>query len=96
MGFHDAIRGLNRLIGRYKLNYVLETDNKEFFDNVGQKQLMEFIVHDIDDKNFSRYIVRLLKAGIIEDSKYHESNRGTVQGTVAFHRYLPMYICIMF
>jgi RNA-directed DNA polymerase len=54
---------------------------KGFFDNVDQKQLMEFIAHDIDDKNFSRYIVRFLKSGIMEDGKYRESDRGTAQGS---------------
>jgi Retron-type reverse transcriptase len=41
---------------------------------------MKFLEHDIADKNFLRYIKRFLKAGIIEDMKYHESDRGTPQG----------------
>lgn len=80
-GCHDAIRELNWLIGSCKVSYVLEADIKGFFDNVDQKQLMEFISHDIDDKNFSRYIVRFLKSGIMEDGKYHESDKGTAQGS---------------
>jgi group II intron reverse transcriptase/maturase len=78
---HDAIKELNRIIGRCKISYVLEADIKGFFDNVDQKQLMEFIAHDIDDKNFSRYIVRFLKSGIMEEGKYHESDKGTAQGS---------------
>lgn len=80
-GCHDAVREINRLIGTCKINYVLEADIKGFFDNVDQKHLMEFISHDIDDKNFSRYIVRFLKSGIMEDGKYYESDKGTVQGS---------------
>jgi retron-type reverse transcriptase len=76
---HDAIKELNRIIGRCKVSYVLEADIKGFFDNVDQKQLMEFIAHDIDDKNFSRYIVRFLKSGIMEEGKYHESDKGTAR-----------------
>jgi group II intron reverse transcriptase/maturase len=78
---HDAVRELNRQIGSCKVNYVLEADIKGFFDNVDQKQLMEFIAHDIDDKNFSRYIARFLKSGIMEDGEYHESDKGTAQGS---------------
>lgn len=78
---HDAIRELNRKIGVNKVSYVLEADIKGFFDNVDQKQLMDFIAHDIEDKNFSRYIVRFLKSGIMEDGKYRESDKGTAQGS---------------
>lgn len=81
LGCHDAIRELNRLAGTCKVNYVLEADIKGFFDNVGQKQLMEFIAHDIEDKNFNRYIVRFLKSGIMENGKFHESEKGTAQGS---------------
>ena len=34
----------------------------------------------IQDKTFIRYIVRFLKAGIMEDMKKHESDKGTPQG----------------
>jgi len=78
---HDAVRELYRIIGRHKVSYVLEADIKGFFDNVDQKQLMEFIGHDIDDKNFSRYIVRFLKSGIWEEGQYYESDKGTAQGS---------------
>lgn len=80
-GCHDAVKELNRLIGGCKVSYVLEADIKGFFDNVDQKQLMEFIAHDIEDKNFSRYIVRFLKSGILEDGKRYESDKGTAQGS---------------
>ena len=78
---HDAVRELNRIIGRCKVSYVLEADIRGYFDNVDQKQLMEFIAHDIEDKNFSRYIVRFLKSGIMEEGKYHETDKGTAQGS---------------
>ena len=78
---HEAIKELNRVIGSCKVSYVLEADIKGFFDNVDQKQLMKFIEHDIEDKNFNRYIVRFLKSGIMEDGKYAESDKGTAQGS---------------
>jgi group II intron reverse transcriptase/maturase len=80
-GCHDAVKELDRLIGRCKVSYVLEADIKGFFDNVDQKQLMEFIAHDIEDKNFSRYVVRFLKSGIMEEGMRHESDKGTAQGS---------------
>jgi group II intron reverse transcriptase/maturase len=80
-GCHDAVKELKRLIGRGNVSYVLEADIKGFFDNVDQKQLMEFLAHDIEDKNFNRYVVRFLKSGIMEEGKRHESDKGTAQGS---------------
>lgn len=77
---HDVIRVIDRAIMRGNVNWVLEADIKGFFDNVDQKQLMEFLSRDIADKNFLRYIVRFLKSGIMEEGKYYESDKGTPQG----------------
>jgi len=77
---HQAIRQLNQLIMTKKINFIVDADIKGFFDNVDHEWLMKFLEHDIADKNFLRYIKRFLKAGIIEDLKYHESDKGTPQG----------------
>lgn len=77
---HMAIREINQIVMTRKVNYVVDADIKGFFDNVDHKWLMKFLENDIQDKNFLRYIVRFLKAGIIEDMKYYESDKGTPQG----------------
>lgn len=77
---HQAIREVNQLIMTNKINFIVDADIKGFFDNVDHEWLMKFLEHDIADKNFLRYIKRFLKAGIMEDMKYHESDRGTPQG----------------
>ncbi|MCL5981330.1 MAG: group II intron reverse transcriptase/maturase [Firmicutes bacterium] len=77
---HQAIREVNQLIMTKKINFIVDADIKGFFDNVDQGWLMKFLEHDTADKNFLRYIKRFLKAGIIEDMKYHESDKGTPQG----------------
>ena len=63
-----------------KVNYILDADIKGFFDNVDYNWLMEFLRHDIGNKNFLRYVSRFLKSGIIENLKYYESDKGTPQG----------------
>lgn len=77
---HQAIREVNQLIMTKKVNFIVDADIKGFFDNVDHEWLMKFLEHDIADKNFLRYIKRFLKAGIMEDMNYHESDRGTPQG----------------
>lgn len=79
-GAHDVVKYINQTIMRKKVNYVLEADIKGFFDNVDQAWLMRFLEHDIGDRNFLRYIARFLKAGIFEESKLIESDKGTPQG----------------
>lgn len=77
---HDVVKYINQTIMRKKVNYVLEADIKGFFDNVDHDWLIRFLEHDIDDKNFLRYIKRFLKSGVMEGTELKESDRGTPQG----------------
>lgn len=77
---HDVIRLINQTVMNRNINYVLEADIKGFFDNVNHDWLMKFLEHDIQDKNFLRYVKRFLIAGIMEDGKVMDSDRGTPQG----------------
>ena len=77
---HDVVRYINQTIMMKKVNYVLEADIKGFFDNVDHDWLMKFLEHDIQDKNFLRYIKRFLIAGIMEGTELIDSDRGTPQG----------------
>lgn len=79
---HMAIKEINQRIMINKVNYILDCDIKGFFDNVNHEWLIKFLEHDIQDKNFIRYIVRFLKSGIIEELKYYESDKGTPQGGI--------------
>jgi len=77
---HRAVQALDQLVMYKKVNFLVDADIKGFFDNVDHKWLMKFLENDIEDKNFLRYIVRFLRAGIIEDMKFYESDKGTPQG----------------
>ena len=77
---HMAIKELDKIIMKGKTNYIVEADIKGFFDNVNHEWLVKFLELTIKDKTFIRYIVRFLKAGIIEELKYYESEKGTPQG----------------
>jgi len=77
---HDVIRAINQRIMTKKVNYILDADIKGFFDNVDHKWLVKFLEHDIQDENFIRYVVRFLKAGIMEEGSVRDSDKGTPQG----------------
>jgi group II intron reverse transcriptase/maturase len=77
---HQAVKEVNRIIMTRKINFIVDADIKGFFDSVDHKWMMKFLGNDIADKNFLRYITRFLKAGVMEELKFHESDKGTPQG----------------
>ena len=80
---HKAIREVIEDVQYRKTNYVVEADIKDFFDNVDHDWMMRFLEHDIADKKFLELIGKFLKAGIMEDGKYLDSEQGTPQGNGA-------------
>ncbi|MGV8120618.1 MAG: group II intron reverse transcriptase/maturase [Candidatus Xenobiia bacterium LiM19] len=79
---HDALKALNNIFSTKRINYVLDADIKGFFDHVDHKMLMEMISLRIADPNIYRYIVRFLKAGVMEEGAISQSVEGTPQGGV--------------
>jgi len=77
---HNAVNKLTDTIITRQISSVVDVDIKGFFDNVNHEWLVKFLEHDIKDKNFIRYIKRFLKAGVMEQGKYLESDKGTPQG----------------
>lgn len=77
---HKALKELDRIIMWENVNYVVDADIKGFFNNVNHNWLIKFLGYTIKDKTFIRYISRFLKAGIMEDMQYYESDKGTPQG----------------
>ena len=77
---HQAIKELDNIIMRKKVNFVVDADIKGFFDNVNHEWLIKFLEHTIEDPKFIRYVTRFLKAGIMENMQVYESDKGTPQG----------------
>ena len=77
---HQAIKELDKIIMWKKVNFIVDADIKGFFNNVNHNWLLKFLAHTIKDKIFLRYITRFLKAGIMEEMQYFESDKGTPQG----------------
>jgi group II intron reverse transcriptase/maturase len=77
---HDALRKLNSIIEDKKVNYIVDADIKGFFNNVDHEWLMKMLENRIGDPNLLRLINRFLKAGIIEEGRWEESEVGTPQG----------------
>ena len=71
---HTALRMIQNRFTRCK--WFVEGDIKGFFDNVDHEWLMRFLEMDIADRRFLRYVRRFLLAGVMEEGKYTESDKG--------------------
>lgn len=80
---HMAVKEVVEMVQYRKVNYVVEADIRGFFDNVDHEWLMKMLKHDIADKRFLKIIQRFLKAEIMENGKYLDSEKGTPQGNGA-------------
>jgi group II intron reverse transcriptase/maturase len=63
-------------------NHIYDCDIKGFFDNIPHKKLMKILNKYISDGTVLDMIWHWLKAGYMEEGKYHETNSGTPQGGV--------------
>ena len=81
-GCHQAIRKLNVMLEMRPTNYVLDADIKSFFNHIDHEWAIRFIESRIKDPNIIRLVRRMLKAGIIENYQYEETEEGSEQGSV--------------
>lgn len=79
---HDALDVLDKTIMTKPVNVIVDMDIEKFYDTIDRKWLMECLKQRINDSSLLRLIVRFLKAGIMEEGKYLEVDKGTVQGDI--------------
>ena len=80
---HDAKAAVRTyMMNRRRMYYVIEGDIKGYFDTVQHKKLMRLIKRRIADKRVLNLIWLFLKAGVMEEGLYKDTNRGVPQGGV--------------
>ena len=79
-GAHEALEALDKAIVTRPTNYIVDMDIEKFFDTIDHKRMIEFLRHRISDTSILRLIARFLKAGIMEEGKYYQTDKGTPQG----------------
>ena len=80
---HMAVREIIRVVQHRKTSYVVEADIRSYFDTIPHDWLMKMLEHDIADRRFLEIIWRFLKAGVMENGKYLDSESGSPQGNGA-------------
>ncbi|MFI5004346.1 MAG: reverse transcriptase domain-containing protein [Solirubrobacterales bacterium] len=77
---HDALDALAFGITRRRVGWVLDVDIRDYFSSLDHSWLGKFIEHRIADKRVLRLIQKWLKAGVIEDGVWSETQESTPQG----------------
>ena len=80
---HDAMDALAVGICSTPVNWILDADIRSFFDTVSKEWMVRFLEHRIGDERIIRLVRKWLKAGVLEDGEWSDSEAGTPQGAVA-------------
>ena len=81
-GAHDALDALAFGIERRKVNWIIDSDIRAFFDRLSRDHLLRFLEHRIGDNRVLRLITKWLNAGVMEDGEWKDDLQGTPQGAV--------------
>jgi group II intron reverse transcriptase/maturase len=81
-GQHDALDALWVGIVRTKVGWILDLDIRSFFDKLQHNWLVQFVEHRIGDRRIVRLIQKWLRAGVVEDGKWFQTEEGSPQGSV--------------
>jgi group II intron reverse transcriptase/maturase len=93
---HQALDALAVAITEKQVNWILDADIEGFFDNIDRDWLMKFLEHRIGDRRVLRLIRKWLNAGIIEDTDWTDTGRGTPQGAVLSPLLANVYLHYVF
>jgi len=81
-GQQDALDALWVGIVRKKVGWILDLDIRSFFDKLQHDWLVQFVEHRIGDRRVIRLIQKWLRAGVVEDGKWFQTEEGSPQGSV--------------
>jgi len=79
---HSCLRRVEDMVIKEKVNWIIDADISGYFDNIDHAWMMRCISERISDPNFKRLVFRFLKAGVMKDNQFKESEKGTPQGGI--------------
>jgi RNA-directed DNA polymerase len=93
---HLALDALTYALVKRKVNYVLDADIQGFFDNLDKAWMIKFVEHRVADRRILRLIQKWLKAGVLEEGKWSDTETGTPQGSVISPLLANIYLHYVF
>ena len=93
---HKALDALSYALVKRKVNYILDADIQGFFDNLDKAWMIKFVEHRVADQRILRLIQKWLRAGVMEDGKWSDTETGTPQGSVISPLLANIYLHYVF
>ena len=78
------------------MKWILDCDIRGFFDNLSHEWLLKFIQHRVADRRILRLIQKWLKAGVMEEGEWKDTETGTPQGAVISPLLANIYLHYVF
>ena len=78
---HQALEVVRKACNKHGW-WVLDADIQGYFDSINHEKLMKLVEIRINDRRMLKLIRQWLKAGVMVDGKYEESEKGSPQGGV--------------
>ena len=79
---HKAIKAVRDYLFHNSCQVVIDVDLKNFFNSLKHKTLVDMLEIKIKDKKLIRYIVRMLKAGVLSKGELRVTEEGSPQGSI--------------
>ena len=95
-GTHDALDALWVGIMKKKVNWVLDADIRDCYGSFSHEWMVKFLQHRIGDRRILRLIKKWLRAGVLEDGEWSETEKGTPQGSVISPLLANVYLHYVF
>ena len=93
---HQALDALSYALTVKHVNYVLDADIRGFFDSISHEWMLRFVQHRVADRRILRLIQKWLKAGVMEEGQWSETEIGTPQGAVVSPLLANIYLHYVF
>jgi RNA-directed DNA polymerase len=93
---HQALDALSYALTRKKVSYVVDADIRGFFDNISHEWMLQFVQRRVADRRILRLIQKWLKAGVLEEGNWSETEMGTPQGAVISPLLANIYLHYVF
>ncbi|MBF0362899.1 MAG: group II intron reverse transcriptase/maturase, partial [Oligoflexia bacterium] len=81
-GCHTAIKDLHSFLSSKNDGVIIDVDLKNYFGTINHRKLILLLEMKIKDRWFIRYVVRMLKAGILSPDGFKVGDDGTPQGSI--------------
>ena len=93
---HQALDALYVAITRKKVNWVLDATSEAFSIISTRSWLLKFVQHRVADRRMLRLIQKWLKAGVMEEGEWRNTEMGTPQGSVISPLLANIYLHYVF